>query len=150
MAEWSFYLNRSTTLSASRPRAITLAFPPLGGQTAIGVAQSDHCRSQERHLHAPQWSFYLNRTTTLVANGPVSPPWSSPPWKAKLREGWLKVTMKLLRETHPRPLLVVLPRQNDHFERERPRAITLVFPPLGGQTAIGVAQSDQEALKRDT
>ena len=46
--------------------------------------------------------------------------------------------------------MVVLPQQNDHFERERPRDNTLVFPPLGGQSAIGVAQSDHEALKRDT
>ena len=46
--------------------------------------------------------------------------------------------------------MVVLPQQNDHFGRERPRVITLGAPPLGGQTAIGVAQSDHEALQRDT
>ena len=37
--------------------------------------------------------------------------------------------------------MVILPQQNHHFGHERPRDITLVVPPLGGQTAIGVAQS---------
>ena len=81
----SFYLNRTTTLSASRPRGITLVFPPLGGQSAIGVAQSDHESFKRDAIDAHRWSVYLNRTTTLSANGPAQPPWSSPPWKAKLR-----------------------------------------------------------------
>ena len=34
---------------------------------------------------SPNVSFYLNRTTTLVSNGPVQTPRSTPPWKAKLR-----------------------------------------------------------------
>ena len=56
------------------------------------VVFGDHEASQERHVHVPEWSFYLNRTTTSSTNGHRDP--------------------------------------------------TLVFPPLGGQTAIGVAQSD--------
>ena len=39
MADCSFYLNRTTTLSASRPRATTLVSPTLGRQTAIGVSK---------------------------------------------------------------------------------------------------------------
>ena len=52
-----------------------------------------------------------------------------PPREANVREGWLKMTMKLLKETPPRHKAVVLPRQNHHFGRERPREITLVSTP---------------------
>ena len=127
----SFYLNRTTTLSASRPRVPTLVLPPLGGQSAIGVAQSDHEALKRDTSMRRKWSFYLNRTPTLGANGPAISPRSSPPWEAKLREGSLKVTKTLLRETHPRPRMVVLLQQNDHFERESAPRYYPGLPPLG-------------------
>ena len=68
-----------------RPRANTLVDPPLGGQSAIGVAQSDHEAPQRDSFYGKELAFYLDRTTTLVANGSVSPPWSSPPWEANLQ-----------------------------------------------------------------
>ena len=83
--KWSFYLNRTTTLSANGPREITLVFPPLGGQSAIGVAQSDHEALQRDTSMRRKWSFYLNRTTTLVANGPREITLVPPPWEANVR-----------------------------------------------------------------
>merc|ERR1712217_448449 len=96
-------LRQNHHFSRERPRDNTLVFPPWGGQCARGVAENDHEALKRDTSTSPNVSFYLDRTTTLVANGPVRSPWPSPPREANVREGWLKMTMKLLKETHPRP-----------------------------------------------
>ena len=76
--ELAFYLNRTTTLSSSRPRGTPLVDPPLGSQSAIRVAQNGSEPLERDPLTAQDWSLDLQGTTTFVANGPVRPPRSSP------------------------------------------------------------------------
>ena len=68
-----------------RPRVFTLVDPPWGGQTAIGVVQSDHEALQRDSLYEKELAFYLNRTTTLPRTSPRKHPGLPPLGEANLR-----------------------------------------------------------------
>ena len=70
MADWSFYLNRTITLSASRPRATTLVSPPWEAKLREGSLKVTIEALKRDTIDAPEGSFYLNRTITFVASRP--------------------------------------------------------------------------------